>query len=203
MKKLILIICIVSTVAASCTSTKITSSWSEPNKTVALNNLHKVLVVALFKTEVNRRKAEDQMIGYLNGKGIVSYNYLDANFNKKDEEAIRTKIRADGFDAAIIMRLINVDKENVYTPGITSTYPLGYRNFSGYYYRAWGFSETPGYYTTSKTYTIEVNVFSIKEDKIVWTGVTQSIDPEGIDKMTAEIAKVVYKKMRNDGFIIE
>jgi hypothetical protein len=201
MKNILFTVCMISVIATSCISTQITSSWSQPNKTVVLDNLHRVLVVAMFKTEVNRRRAEDQMIGYLNGKGVVSYNYLDANFNKQNEDAIRKKIKTDGFDAAVTMRLMNVDKENVYTPGITSTYPLGYRNFSGYYYRAWGFSETPRYYTTSKTYTVEVNVFSIKEEKIVWTGITQSIDPKGINKMTAEIVKVIYKKMKNDGFI--
>jgi hypothetical protein len=45
-----------------------------------VENLNKVLVVALFKDETSRRKAEDQMAVYLNGKQVVSYNYLDYKF---------------------------------------------------------------------------------------------------------------------------
>ncbi len=201
MKKIMLKICIICIVGSSCTTTKITSSWSEPNKTIVLNKLNKVLAVALLKNEANNRKAEDQIVAQLDGKGIVSYSYLNANFNKKNEEAIRDKIKLDGFDGVVTMRLLDVDKERTYTPGNLSSYPVEYRTFSGYYYRTWNTYSTPGYYSTTKTYTIEINVFSIKEDKIIWTGLTQTTDPDGVNKMTAAVVKKVFKKMKNDGFI--
>jgi len=202
MKTIVLKICIVCLVfAISCTSTRITSNWSEPNKTIVLNKLNKILVVALLKNETNNRNAEDQMAGYLDGKGVVSYNYLDANFNKKNEDNIKDKIKLDGFDGAVTMRLIDVDKERIYTPGNISSYPLQYRTFSGYYYRTWANYSTPGYYTTTKTYNIEINVFSIKDDKIIWTGLTETTDPSGVEKMTADVVKTVFKKMKKDGFI--
>jgi hypothetical protein len=201
MKKMLIGVCIICVVAASCTSTRIMSSWSEPNKSIVLNKLNKVLAVALLKNETNNRKAEDQMIERLNGKGIVSYSYLNTNFNNKNELGIRDKIKLDGFDGVVTMRLIDVDKERTYTPGKLSSYPLEYRTFSGYYYRTWNTYSTPGYYATTKTYTIEINVFSIKEDKIIWTGLTQTTDPDGVNKMTADVVRTVFKKMKKDGFI--
>ncbi len=185
----------------SCVSTTIISSWKEQNKQIEIGKLHKVLVVALFKDETNRRKAEDQMVIYLKGKGIVSYDYFDDNISTKNEEAIRYKIKADGFDGAITMRLIDVDKEKTYTPGNITSYPSYYQTFGGYYYRNWNYYRTPGYYSTTKTYTIENNIFSIKEDKIIWTGITQTTNPEGVNKLTEEVTKVVYKKMVSEGFI--
>ncbi len=202
MKKFIFSFCmIVVVIVLSCNSTRITSSWREPNKEVAINNLNKVLVVALFKNETSRRKAEDEMAGYLKGKGVVSYAYLDKNISSKNEDDIRDKIKIDGFDGAVTMRLIDVDKEQVYVPGNISSYPQYYQRFSGYYSRNWGFYNTPGYYNTTKTYTVETNVFSIKEDRIIWTGITKTTDPAGVDKMTQEIVKVVYKNMIKEGFI--
>jgi hypothetical protein len=202
MKKLILsALLAVTIIAPSCTSTKITSSWREPDKTVAVTALNKVLVVALFRDETSRHKAEDQMAGYLNGKGIVSYSYLKESFDKKNEDALREKIKADGFDGAVTMRLIDVDKEKIYTPANPSLYPSYYRNFSGYYYRSYSYFSNPGYYSTTKTYTIETNVYSIKEDKIIWSALTKTSDPDGVQKMTEEVAKVVYKKMVKEGFI--
>ena len=189
-------------IAASCTSsTRIVSSWREPNKQVSVEKLNKVLVVALFKDETNRRMAEDQMVGYLSGKAVASYNYLDDDMNKKDENAIRDKIRADGYDGAITMRLVDVDKEKTYTPGNTSAYPTYYRTFGGYYRRSWSYYSTPGYYSTTKTYTVETNVYSIKEDKIIWTSLTETTDPEGVQKLTEEVSNVVYKQMVKEGFV--
>jgi len=43
-----------------CTSTKIASSWIEADNAVVVENLNKILVVALFKDETSRHKAEDQ-----------------------------------------------------------------------------------------------------------------------------------------------
>ena len=189
------------TLAASCTSTKITSSWREPDKQVIVEKLNKVLLVALFKDETSRHKAEDQMAGYLKGKGIVSYNYLKEGFDKKNENALRERIKADGFDGAVTMRLVDVDKEENYTRGNISSYPVFYRNFSGYYHRSWSYYSTPGYYSTTKTYTIEANVYSIKEDKIIWSGLTETTNPDGVKKLTEEVAAVVYKKMVKEGFI--
>jgi hypothetical protein len=198
MKKLLLPLILL---IISCSSTKIVSSWHEPNKEITINNLNKVLVVALFKSETSQHKAEDQMVGYLEGKGVQSYNYFKSNFNKKNEEAIRAKIKKDGFDGAITMRLIDVDKEKIYTPGEKNFYPQYYRDFSGYYYNRWNYSTTPGYYTTTKTFTVETNVYSIKEEKIIWTALTETTNPSGLKNMTNEIVKVVYIQMKKEGFV--
>lgn len=188
---------------SGCSSTQITSSWREPNKEISLKKLNKVLVVALFKNETSRRKAEDQMVGYFYGKGVASYDYLDKNISSKNEDAIREKIKKDGFDGAVTMRLLDVDKEEVYSRGNISMYPNYYRNFSGYYFRNWGYFNNPGYYSTTKIYTVETNVFSIKEDKIIWTGITKTTDPSGVEKMTDEIGKAVFNEMVKEGFVSE
>jgi hypothetical protein len=185
----------------SCTTTKIVSSWSEPDKQITINNLNKVLVVALFKSETSQHKAEDQMVEYLNGKGVQSYNYFESNFNKNNETVIRQKIKKDGFDGVVTMRLIDVDKEKIYTPRQPNFYPVYYSNFSSYYYNRWNYNSTPGYYTTTKTFTVETNVYSIKTDKIIWTALTKTTDPAGVKAMTEEIAKVVFKQMVKEGFV--
>ncbi len=202
MRKLILpaFICLI-TVMVACNSTRITSSWREPDKQVSLNNLDKVLVVALFKTETARHKSEDQMVTFLKGKGVASYNYLNADFNKKNEQALREKISKDGFDGAITMRLVDVEKEKSYITGDEFYPPIYNRNFSGYYSRSLPFYAMPEYFATTKTFTVETNVFSIKEDKIIWSGITKSTDPGGINRMMKDIVFVIYKRMVKEGFV--
>lgn len=142
-----------SIITASCTSTKITNSWREPDKAVVVDTLNKVLVAASFKDETSRDKAEEQVAGYLDGKGIVSYDYLES-FDKKNKDAIRKKIKKNGFDTAVIMRLMDVDKEKIYTSSNTFFYPSYYRNFISYYYRSCSYFSNIAYYATTKTYRV-------------------------------------------------
>jgi hypothetical protein len=186
---------------SSCSSTKIISTRREPHKEISLQKLKKILVVALFQDETSRRKVEDQVVGYFYGKGVASYDYLDKSISKKNEDAIREKIKNDGFDGALTIRLLDVDKENVYFRGDLSMYPPYYNNFSSYYFRNWSYYANPGYYLNTKIYTVETNVFSIKEDKIIWTGITKTTDPSGVVKMTDEIGKAVFNEMVKQGFI--
>lgn len=188
---------------SSCTTTHITSSWREPNKQVTIEKLNKVLVLAWFRDITSCHKAEDEMVAYLKGKGVVSYNYLNDDFKKYSESDIREIIKKDGFDGVITMRLLDVDKERSYTPGIISSYPSYYQTFSGFYYRNLPYYANSGYYFTIKTFTVETNVYSIKENKIIWTGLTETTNPEGVDKMTSEISKLIYKTMLKEGFVSE
>lgn len=183
----------------ACTSTKIVSSWQEPNKIIHSNNLKKVLVVALFNNNKSSQKVEDQMVAYLGEKGVQSYSYFQPCYNKNDESVIRTKIENDGFDGAVSLRLLDVDKEKIYTNRDIDFLPDYYLTFSGYYYKSW-YNE-PGYYIENKTYTIETNVYSLKTNKIIWTGITKTTNPDGLKKMTNQIAKVIYKQMLKEGFV--
>ena len=202
MKKITLFVCLMATIMmVACSSTKITSSWREPDKSLTISQLNKVLVVAFFNNETNRRKAEDQMSDYLKGKGVVSYNYFSDKFNRTNEAAIRERIAADGFDGAVTMRLIDVEKEKIYMPSNQPLYPAYSRNFAAFYYRNYGFYQQQDYYRTTRIYTVETNVYSIKEDKIIWSALTKTTDPEGVNKLTGEIAEVVHKQMLKEGFL--
>ena len=187
----------------SCSSTQIVSSWRAPDKHVHASDWKKVLVLALLRNETNRRSAEDQMVKYLDGKGITAYSYLDENFDRKDEQALRNKIKKDGFDAAITMRLIDVDQEKVYEPAQYYTYPLYYDDFVKYYCRNWMYYNIPGYYTITKKFIIETVVYSIQDDRIIWSGITATYDPNGVKRLTAEIAHVIRNRMQQEGFIEE
>ncbi len=203
MKNIALRVILIIAILTSCNSTKITNSWREPNKQLYNGEWNKILVVALLKNETNRRKVEDELLNYLNGKGFVSYKYLNDNFNKIDEDKFRNKIKADGFDGAITMRLIDVDKEKIYIPEQQNLYPNYYQNFSGYYQRGWTSYTTPGYYSLNKTFIVETVVYSIKDDKIIWSGITESFNPEGVVNMTSDISKLIYKKMLSEGFVVK
>lgn len=202
-KPILIFIILLCAFTLNCTYTKIVSSWKLPNKNIEIGTLSKVLVVAFFNSNTAIRTAEDDMVRYLNGKGVAAYNYLSNNYNTNNTKALYAKLKQDNFDGAVTMRLVDIEQETTYTPSNVQLYPNYNRSFSSYYYRNWAFTNTPGYFATTKLYIVETNIYSLKDDKIIWTGTTQSTKPDGLNKMTKEIVKVIHQKMKKEKFITD
>lgn len=198
MKRIITSALLALLLCACGTGAHIEKSWRDPDVNVNIAALNKVLVVALLKDEASRRTVEDKLVTYLNGKGVPSYSFLTKNIKNEDEESIRNQVQNGGFDGVVIMRLADVDKDVTWVPG---NYPPYYGFYWRYYWRAWNSFYDPGYYRTTKTYTVETNVYSLKSDKLVWSGLTTSVDPANVDKLMNASAKAVYKEMKKQGFL--
>jgi hypothetical protein len=190
---------ILALLVLSCgTATHIEKSWRDPSVTVDVSKLNKVLVVALLNNEANRRSTEDKLSTLLQGKAVPSYNLLTKDISEQNEETIRGRVKNEGFDGVVIMRLADVDKDVQYVPG---NYPVYYGRFWRYYWNAWNAYYDPGYYKTTKTYTVETNVYSLKSDKLIWSGLTSTVDPKNINKLMDASAAAVYKEMKKQGFV--
>lgn len=190
-------------ISPSCNSTRIVNSWRDPETMVSLEKLNKVLVVAFLRDEASRRVAEGRMAELLKGKAIPSYGYLGEDIKSLNEAGVRERLQGDSFDGAVVMRLVDVTKEVNYTPGNINTYPFYFRSFGGYYRRGWSYYSTPDRYHTTRSYSVETNVYSMKQDKLIWTGLTETTDPGGVDKLVAEISSTIFKRMMDEGFITE
>lgn len=187
----------------SCNSTHIVNSWRDPETMVSFEKLNKVLVTAFLRDEASRRVAEDRMAELLKGRAIPSYAYFGDQIKSLNESEVREKLKMDGFDGAVVMRLIDISKEVNYTPGNINTYPFYFRTFGGYYRRGWSYYSTPERYYTTRSYSVETTVYSVKQDKLVWSGLTETADPSGVYKLVAEISNRIHKKMMDEGFITQ
>jgi hypothetical protein len=180
-------------------STQIERSFKEPTSKVIFNDMKKVLVVSFAQSESARMQVETQVANMLQGRGVPSYNYKIMTEKGADAEAVSKALDADGFDGALVMRLVEKEKETSYVPGTTSgPYYGGFRGYYGYGYGAYS---TPGYYVEDKIYHIETNVYDLKADKLVWSAMTATTNPSKMDKTINEIVDVLAKQMRKDGFL--
>ena len=205
MKKIIFAFIALS-ILVSCTSTKIVSSWKDPGTTISGDQIDKILFIALVKDESFRRVVEDKLVALSHGKGLASYSMVTGNnLSKTDQASITQRLKADGVDLIVIMRLVDVKEETRYVPGSSMS---GYGGMPGYggYWGGYGYAApmyyTPGYYTTDKKYLVETNVYSVEQDKLVWSGTTSSMNPSKIETTTAEIVDAVIEKMKEEGFLL-
>ena len=199
MRTLVLSAIIASYLVSCSPSTQIVKSWTEPGSKAVINEGSKLFVIALVKDESSRRVIEDELVKRVKVKAVQSYTELPADVIKKeDSKALENLLNSGGYTYVVLMRLANVENEVSYVPGTTTGFYGGYGAYYGYsshYY------SSPGYYDVDKNYTVETTVYSINPDKLVWTGMTSSVNPSNLKKTVNEIADVVTAQMKKDGFI--
>ena len=179
---------------ASCSSTSIVNSWKDPNSTDNPDKWEKVLVAVQSASPVKRRVAEDE-VSKLSEVLYQSYLIFPDEASVENEEALKRKIEQEGYEAIVTMRLIDQNKQTSYVPGSYTG------SYWGYHRGYWGGYYNPGYYKEDSYYAIETQVFSLKEGKLVWSGITSTVNPSQIDKTIREVATLTLKQMQRDGFI--
>jgi hypothetical protein len=193
--------------SACASNTSIVNSWRDPKITVAQEHFKKVLVVALVKDEASRRTAENR-IAASNEVFKTSYQYLDATSTLSKEQKLKI-LQDENFDGVISMRLVSTEKETNYVPGsytgmyyggfdgmYTNVYGYGFGNWYGMYSPSF---YDPGYYQETTSYMVETNIFSLKENKLIWTGTTKSEYVTDLGQTVDAIMQAVVAEMRKDG----
>lgn len=165
------------------------------------------MVVALVKDEASRRITENR-IAANNPVFKTSYQYLDASSTLTKEQKLKI-LEDENFDGVISMRLVSKEKETTYVPG---TYTgMYYGGFDGMYAGMYGYGfgnwygmyspnfYDPGYYQETTSYMVETNVFSLKQNKLIWTGTTESQYVTDLGQTVNAIMQAVVKEMKKDG----
>jgi hypothetical protein len=172
----------------ACVSTKLEKSWADPSFSLMPSPYKKVLVLAPLKDAASQRIAEDKIVKQLkNSVGVQSYSYLTST--ETDPKILQAQLLKDGFDGIILMRLTDVDKSVTYNQGSSYGGWYGYRNY------------TPGYYSEDKTFLVETNMYSVKDDKLMWSGTTSSLNPASFDKSMDEIITAIKTELQKKGIL--
>lgn len=171
--------------AAACASTQIVSAWSDPDlKRVPFR---KVLVVFQHQDPGLRRAMEREMA--VDIPNSVPAHAVFSDEEVRDPERVRTRVRQEGFDSAVIMRLVSVDREVTYVPGRIYAVPSYYHGFYGYWGYGWRSVYEPGYLRRDRILTIATNVYSVADDKLVWASQSETFNPASLRSAIAEVVK--------------
>jgi len=194
------------------TNTAIVNSWSDPTTTIEQQHFKKILVVALVKDEATRRVTENR-ISSSNPVFVTSFQYLNGtNLDLSKEQKLKI-LKDENFDGVLTMRLVSKEKETNYVPGTNTS--LFYGGFNGMYSGMYGYGfgnwygmyspnfYTPGYYQENTYYMVETNIFSLNQNKLIWTGTTKSSNASDLGLKVDEIMKTLYGQMIKDKTVIK
>ena len=176
---------------ASCASTDMTSTWTDPSAKGA--SLSKIAVMAMAKDPGLRRMAEDAAAAQLAGAHAVPSYQVLGDIDLKDREGVKAKLKEQGFEGVLFMRLAGVTEQ---------VSPVAYGTFDGYYDFAAGAAYGPGYMQTDTIVHVVSNLYSLRDDKLIWSGVSQTFDPASAQSTVSGVAKAVAISIEKEHLVL-
>lgn len=185
----------------SCSSSRITSSWSAAGS--APKKYNKVMVLGLIRDQDRSicQFMENHLVGDLKELG---YNAVSAQaqfgpkaFENMCEKDAVDKIRNSGADAVVTIVLLDKSKEQYYVPAQRQNLPRSvyYNRFGGYYTTIYERIYTPGYYVTDTKYFWESNLYDMNTKDLVYSVQTESFDPGSSESLGHEYGKLIVEDM--------
>jgi len=193
--KVIIALGIITTITSCGGSTYMVDSWKAPGETLKTDDLEKVMVSVLTKNETSRRIAEEQVAGY-NSAFTQSYKALGTEKVALDTAMSKQILRKENFDAVLVFTLKEKNTSQTWVPGNS----YNYWGYHGWYY---GSYYDPGYIQEDVNYMVETNLFSLTENKLLWSGITKTVNPVSLEQTISEVVKQTYHRMQNDGLFTE
>lgn len=170
-------------ILTSCaSSTKIVNQWVNPEYRAP--NFKRIVVVGVTKQPSLRRTFEDEFVSRLATEGVdavPSYRYIPED-GEVAEARLQEAVRQANADAALITRLVTVEKKTEVVPGFYQPAPaLTFGFYPGYTAFWHGYYEPPRVYQYD-VYISETSLYDLRRNQLVWSGIVQTTEPRDINK---------------------
>ena len=184
-------------------STKIVHRWVLTG--LPMPHFHKMLVASIMENYLIRQEFEDQMktlLAKYGVEGVQSYMVLPPR-NEMMEGELKQRIKESSLDSVLVIRpkAVRKETEQVITGGIYVP-PPGYYTFWPYWNMAYGnFYPTSSYSKEKIIIRVEFNLFSTKDERLIWSGETDTIYSTDFDRLAKGYAKTLVDQLKKDKII--
>jgi hypothetical protein len=186
--------------------TKIIHRWVLSDQT--LPKLQKILVIGVLENYLVRQELEDEMERLLaksGVQGIRSHMVLPPR-NELMEGELKERIKEGDYDGVLVIRpkTMRTETKEVVTSLAGPLYvpPAAYSNFWPYWNMAWGNAYATSSYIKEDTYvSTEFNLYNLKDEKLLWSGETDTVYTKDFGKLAREYARALVKQLKKDKVI--
>jgi hypothetical protein len=168
-------------------------------------NLKKILVIAVVENYLIRQHFEDEMeklLGNAGVEGVKSHMVLPPR-NELMEGELKQRIKESDLDAVLVIRPKAVRQETKEV--VTGTFympPPGYYTFWPYWNMTYTqFSTTSSYMEENTIVRAEFNLYYTKDEKLLWSGETDTVYSKDFGKLGKEYASALIKQLKKDKVI--
>ncbi len=167
--------------------TKVTTTWVAPNSTIT--PFKKTLVVFLNNDTELRRRIEDRLARAL-PNAVASYRLVPYE-RFSDVAGVRTDLSTEGFDGAVVMRLLSVEPRSGSPQPSTNT-PA--EDLVEYLRQGPRNALQPGRGET--VITAETRVYSMASGPPLWVGRSESFNPVSLTELVDMIVDAASEEVR-------
>ncbi len=186
----------------ACTLTKLTGIYKDKSYTGGY--LKSVLVVGVSDNVKNRRLFEDTFTEQFKRVGIeaISSAVIIPKDKKLDTDTIKKSAESQGFETVLVTHLVGVEEKTTYVPPRYDYLPSRYHHLGPYYHSVDRYVHTPGYYIKRKHVRLESNLYETKTEKLIWSALSETIDPKSVNALIESLCQKVMKSLKTNNLII-
>ena len=196
---------IAAAAAVACATTSFQSSWKAPGAGPLNFKGKKVVALIVSKEEGVRYGAEDALAREITARGAVgvpAYSVVPKELIQ-DKEKAKEFLEKANVAGVVAMRVVGKDQQITSSPATYWGTP-GYSSFwggGGYYGWSWGGVYDPGYLRTDTIVMVEILVYSLEQDKLVWAGQSQTTNPSKVGPFIQELTAKTAAELKKQGLI--
>lgn len=173
--------------------TRYESTWKDPAASPITLSGQRVAAFVFTGSDTTRRSAEDTLAREITARGaqgIPGYTLVPGP-EPEDPAASWQALQQAGVEGAVAMRVVGRDKETSYVPP----------TFTGYWVGMWPRAYEPGYTVTDTLVSVETRVYSVGQDRLLWSGKSVTTNPTRVDAFVKELSAKAAEEMQKAGLL--
>jgi hypothetical protein len=185
-------------------STKIIHRWMVAD--MPMPQFHRMLVAGMLDNYVNRQEFEDQLkklLAKYGVEGVQSYLILPPN-NEMMERELKQRIKESSLDSVLVIRPTAAGQDQNEDAVRKAAYvpPADSYTFWPYWNATYGDFYPANFSSNANTVVrVEFNLYSIKDERLVWSGETDLIHSRDFEKLDSEYAEILISRLHKDRII--
>jgi hypothetical protein len=173
-------------------SSKIVIPWKDPSFTGPMH-FKKIVALVVHPEKYVRKNGEDEIVRTIGPERCVAgYTFL-SDEDLEDINKVKAKLHEGGYDGAVVLRVAGARSSTGRIPQAGNDIP-----FFSYYDNSGGFVADTGYATSETAVLIQVNIWDVTNEKMIWSGTSETFSPQGTTDTVAKIAKATGEELRKE-----
>jgi hypothetical protein len=177
------------------------STWKAPGAEMMDFAGRKVAGVMIIDDQNIRVSAEEALAREISARGptgVPAYRIIPKEELTNKDNA-RGWFERAGIQGLVVMRLVQTDKEKVYSSAIwVSGY---YNNAWDYWGYGWGSVYPVGKAREQRSFTVETLLYDLSKGTPIWAGVTRTTDPKDVQAYVKGLAADIVKQLEKEGLV--
>lgn len=182
--------------AASCSNTKVTTSWVQEEQ---VKQYHHPMIIGVSDSQQTRQIYEKHFVSELGKKNITatpSYKLISSK-QKMNRETVVNAIEGTQIDSVLITYLVSSEEDVRHHESPLSQ---GYSSDADTKVSATMIA-TRGRTSSSEIITLKIDLYDKDDKTLIWTAQTRTVAPESIDEVVTDVTALLIDKLIDDGVL--